>query len=107
LDGIAKTGDQQYNPTRKEEKCGLNLFLIIVVATVGLAVAFVAMNYPRYHREMRAAEIRIFAGSQLLTTGHGEIEFAVQGGGTPVLVLHGAGGGPGAVAGEARAGRGL
>ena len=71
----------------------MNLFLIIVAAAAGLAVAFVAVNYPRYHREMRAAESRILAGSQLLRTSHGEIEFAVQGSGPPVLVLHGAGGG--------------
>jgi pimeloyl-ACP methyl ester carboxylesterase len=77
----------------KKGNSGLNLLLIIVAATVGLAAAFVAVNYPRYRREMRAVEIRFLAGSQFLTIGHGEIEFAVQGGGKPVLVLHGAGGG--------------
>lgn len=66
---------------------------IILVGATGFAGGLVALTYPRYHREMRSARARLLAGSRILKTDHGDIEYAVQGGGPPVLSLHGAGGG--------------
>ena len=51
------------------------------------------MTYPSYHREMLGARNRLLAGSKILETGHGGLEYSVIGEGTPVLLLHGAGGG--------------
>lgn len=42
---------------------------------------------------MQVRTARLLAGSDMLETDHGHIEYAVQGEGTPVLSLHGAGGG--------------
>lgn len=67
--------------------------LSIVAIPIGVAAGFVALTYPRYHREMHVAKARLLAGSGLLRTEHGDIEYIVQGEGTPVLSLHGAGGG--------------
>jgi pimeloyl-ACP methyl ester carboxylesterase len=71
----------------------MNPFLIVTAGTIAFAAAFVALTYPRYHREMRAAKARLVAGSRILNTPHGEIEYAVRGEGIPALALHGAGGG--------------
>ena len=69
------------------------LLLTIVAVVIGVAAVFIALTYPRYHREMRATKARLLAGSEILKTDRGDIEYAVQGEGTPVLSLHGAGGG--------------
>lgn len=60
---------------------------------VGAAVVFMALTYPRYKREMRAARERLLAGSQVIETAAGPIEYAAVGDGYPVLIVHGAGGG--------------
>lgn len=69
------------------------MFLIIGAIVIGITAVFIALTYPRYHREMRAAKARLLAGSEILKTDHGNIEYAVRGEGIPVLSLHGAGGG--------------
>jgi pimeloyl-ACP methyl ester carboxylesterase len=69
--------------------------LIIGAVVVSIAAVFVALTYPRYRREMHVAKARLLAGSEILKTDHGDIEYAVQGDGTPVLSLHGAGSGSG------------
>src|SRR5262245_24551519 len=71
----------------------VKLLLIIVTVVVSVAVVFIALTYPSYHREMQMAKNRLLAGSQIVKTEHGDIEYAVQGEGAPVLLLHGAGGG--------------
>jgi pimeloyl-ACP methyl ester carboxylesterase len=67
--------------------------LTIPAVVIGIAAGFVALTYRRYHREMHAAKARLLARSRVLKTLHGDIEYAVEGEGTPILLLHGAGGG--------------
>ena len=57
-----------------------------------LAVGAVATYIP-YARDMRATRERVSAGSQVIQTGHGPIEYTTWGEGPAVLVIHGAGGG--------------
>lgn len=51
------------------------------------------LNYPRYQHDIHAARERLLAGSQVIQTNSGPIEYATIGDGYPVLVVHGAGGG--------------
>ncbi|HEY5755147.1 MAG TPA: alpha/beta fold hydrolase [Steroidobacter sp.] len=64
-------------------------------AIAGAAVAglFAGVGYRRYQRDLRAARLRVSAGSVLVDTQAGPIEYAQQGHGKPLLVVHGAGGG--------------
>lgn len=62
-------------------------FLLVVAALLGLA-AFGALK-----RDMTRMRADLARGSTLVATRHGVIEVAVRGAGTPVLLLHGAGGG--------------
>jgi 2-hydroxy-6-oxonona-2,4-dienedioate hydrolase len=57
-----------------------------------LAVGSVA-TYLAYARDMRATRDRLAAGSQIVATRHGPIEYAAWGEGPAVLVVHGSGGG--------------
>jgi pimeloyl-ACP methyl ester carboxylesterase len=59
----------------------------------GIAIVFFAFTYPPYVREMKTVKARLLAGSEILTTRQGQLEYTVRGEGIPVLVLHGAGGG--------------
>jgi pimeloyl-ACP methyl ester carboxylesterase len=64
------------------------------LALLGVAAAFfLALTFPPFHREITAAKARLNDGSTVLKTGHGDIEYATEGEGPPVLALHGAGGG--------------
>lgn len=64
-------------------------FILIIFCAVLLLFA---VSYLSFLEDMRSAEERLSA-SELLATPYGDIEYAVQGEGTPVLLLHGAGGG--------------
>jgi len=56
--------------------------------------AFTALTYPSYQRDIRDTRERIAAGSPIVDTRCGRIEYAVAGGeGPTVLAVHGAGGG--------------
>ena len=67
--------------------------LLAIVVVVGLVV-FVAVTYPRFRAEVQPNEERLPSGSDIVTTEEfGDIEYAVQGAGLPVLLAHGAGGG--------------
>src|ERR687897_3101469 len=67
--------------------------LLAIVLVVGLVV-FVAVTYPRFRADVQPNRERLLSGSDIVTTEEfGEIEYAVQGRGLPVLVVHGAGGG--------------
>jgi pimeloyl-ACP methyl ester carboxylesterase len=57
-----------------------------------VAVGAIATYIP-YARDMRATRERLAAGSQVVITRHGPIEYTTWGEGPAVLVVHGAGGG--------------
>jgi 2-hydroxy-6-oxonona-2,4-dienedioate hydrolase len=63
---------------------GLALLLVLPVAAAG---------YSSYRRDVAAARARALAGSRILTTRSGPVEYATLGEGRPILVLHGASGG--------------
>jgi 2-hydroxy-6-oxonona-2,4-dienedioate hydrolase len=65
------------------------IMFILIAGSAGLA----AETYLRYRRDLGSARKRIGAGSELVDTPCGRIEYAVRGEGAPVLVVHGAGGG--------------
>lgn len=71
----------------------MKLLLIIAVILACIIIAIVVLTYPEYNRAMRQAKERLLAGSKILKTAYGDIEYAVQGEGPAVLLLHGAGGG--------------
>lgn len=65
---------------------------ISLFACILLLVLFSAI-YIQYRGEIAAARQRVLEGSELLITENGEIEYAVEGEGPAVLLIHGAGGG--------------
>jgi len=65
---------------------------LLAAVPASLAVAG-ALVYRRYRRDIRAARARISSGSKLANTPSGLIEYADVGTGSPVFVIHGAGGG--------------
>ena len=52
------------------------MFLIFVAIFIGAAAVFVALTYARYHREVQVRKARLLTGSEMLKTGHGDIEYA-------------------------------
>lgn len=61
--------------------------LLLVVLALAIVV------YAAYRSDIRAARDRVLAGSSILQTKCGPIEYATLGEGRPVLVLHGTSGG--------------
>src|SRR5215208_6881545 len=67
--------------------------LLAILLVIGLVV-FVAVTYPRFRADIQPNRERLLTGSDIVTTEEfGDIEYAVQGKGLPVLLVHGAGGG--------------
>lgn len=68
---------------------------IRIVTLVAISLLLVAMGviYVVYRRDMIVAQSQAVLGSHLVKTPCGTIEYAESGVGTPVLVVHGAGGG--------------
>ena len=67
--------------------------LLAIVVVVGLVV-FVALTYPRFRADVQSNRERLLSESDVVATEEfGDIEYAVQGEGSPVLLAHGAGGG--------------
>jgi pimeloyl-ACP methyl ester carboxylesterase len=67
-------------------------YAAVILAVIVIAGWFVSF-YIRYQRDIRQARERVSAGSSMIDTHCGPIEYAVAGDGPPVLVVHGAGGG--------------
>jgi pimeloyl-ACP methyl ester carboxylesterase len=63
--------------------------ILITLLVVGLS----DLVYISYRRDINQARERVSTGSQIVQTPCGPIEYALAGGGPPVLVVHGAGGG--------------
>jgi len=76
------------NMKHQNKKILSTVFVIILCAILFL----IGLSYLVYSHDMGLAEERL-STSELLKTPHGDIEYAVQGEGMPVLLLHGAGGG--------------
>ncbi len=71
----------------------LKVLLRAVVAIGAVALVLVGISYPGFRRDMDAARRRLVADSKLMETKLGTIEYSTSGSGSPVLLLHGAGGG--------------
>ncbi|HUB32612.1 MAG TPA: alpha/beta hydrolase [Bryobacteraceae bacterium] len=71
----------------------MNTVRILLCLILGAAAVWVVRTYSSYRREMAAVRARLAVGSAVLRTGHGAVEYAVEGDGPAVLALHGAGGG--------------
>ncbi|HET9429414.1 MAG TPA: alpha/beta hydrolase [Allosphingosinicella sp.] len=65
----------------------------IVRGTGALALAAGSATYVNFRREMKQACAALEAGSLIIETAGGPIEFGREGAGAPALVIHGAGGG--------------
>lgn len=65
----------------------------VVLGVVGVLAVGAGAIYLAYARDMRAVRDRLAAGSQIVETRHGPIEYTTWGQGPPILVVHGAGGG--------------
>ena len=64
-----------------------------VYVNVAILGALLILTYLTYRRDVAAERARAISGSTMLATRCGPIEYAAEGEGTPVLVLHGTGGG--------------
>jgi pimeloyl-ACP methyl ester carboxylesterase len=64
-----------------------------VYVNVAILLAIMGLTYRAYRRDLAAERARAVAGSTMLATRCGLVEYAADGTGTPVLVLHGTGGG--------------
>lgn len=64
--------------------------LLAILLMIAVGSVFV---YLLYQRDLRAAKNRLASGSHLAQTACGLIEYADQGQDTPILSIHGAGGG--------------
>ena len=68
--------------------------VLLAILLVFALVVFVAVTYPRFRADVQPNRERLLSGSDIVSTEKfGEIEYAVEGKGPPVLVVHGAGGG--------------
>lgn len=65
----------------------LTAIMSSAAAAAGLAA------YTRYRAEMRAVRVKLDEGGIIAATSAGPIEYAEQGAGEPLLLIHGAGGG--------------
>lgn len=67
---------------------------LLTLAFLAIIAAFLALAaYGAFQRDMVRLRAELEAGSTLIDTRHGFMEVAIRGEGSPVLLLHGAGGG--------------
>jgi 2-hydroxy-6-oxonona-2,4-dienedioate hydrolase len=62
----------------------------VAAGSLGIAGAFVLA---KFRAALRSERARVRRGSQLLSSRFGQVQYAIDGEGTPVLTIHGAGGG--------------
>lgn len=62
----------------------------ISLCAIGAAAAGI---YILYRLDIGAVEDRVAAGSEIVDTAHGPVEYATWGSGPPAMIIHGAGGG--------------
>jgi pimeloyl-ACP methyl ester carboxylesterase len=65
----------------------------IAIAAIAVIVVLATFTWQSFDRDIDAARARVATGSRIAETTCGRIEYAVAGAGSPVLVVHGAGGG--------------
>lgn len=65
----------------------------VLLLLTGLAAAVTMVAAQAYRADLRAAEQRLAGRSEVVKTRSGQMEYAVAGNGTPILMVHGTGGG--------------
>jgi pimeloyl-ACP methyl ester carboxylesterase len=65
----------------------------VLIAAAVILGGVIALTFSRYHPDIERARARIATGSRIAATRCGPIEYAEEGQGPAVLVVHGAGGG--------------
>ncbi|MCC7477557.1 alpha/beta hydrolase [bacterium] len=78
---------------QKHKGARRRLFPAILAALLSVAAITLFLPYPQFSREIAAKKASLLAGSRIFSGSSGSLEYAEQGSGPPVLVLHGAGGG--------------
>lgn len=66
---------------------------LLVGLSSAVSTLLIAASYLQFRRRLLAKQRRLCAGSQIAVTARGQIEYAHNGNGIPVLIIHGAGGG--------------
>lgn len=86
---------------------GVRARTIWLLGSLGLAVA-TAPVVVAFRHDLAQAEGRLLGNSRIVQTRHGDLEYAVEGDGPPLLMIHGTGGGfdQGLLFAEALKGRG-
>lgn len=64
-----------------------------IAVALGILLALIAGAYLSYRDEIASARSRALLGSQMIETSYGPIEYSTLGQGSPILVIHGTGGG--------------
>lgn len=86
-------GSQGSTPARGGAGRHSRVWRWVGLGVVGALAVGAGATYLAYARDMRATRDRLAAGSQIIETRHGPMEYTTWGEGSPVLVVHGAGGG--------------
>jgi 2-hydroxy-6-oxonona-2,4-dienedioate hydrolase len=86
--GLHGTGAASKGPRRR-----LRLRYLLPLTVLVVLGMLLAGTYPAYRAAMRDMRAEILAGSRIVETAAGPIEYAEIGTGAPVLVVHGNGGG--------------
>lgn len=77
--------------TRQGAEARLRLWLLL--SAIGVVTIGAGATYWTFTHDMQVMRDRISAGSEIVQTRHGPLEYHVEGNGPPILVVHGAGGG--------------
>lgn len=66
---------------------------LVLASAAGIAAVVLAIGANSYRDAVRRAEARLIGRSSVIPTSQGRVEYSVAGAGTPVLMIHGTGGG--------------